>query len=107
MKKVLIPFGFVMFLLVGASFTIPSPKPSPENAAILGGFVKILNDTPNSVEIHTGSGYTTLGARGGTTSVSCEEGKKIYLANNGKKGKLIFTIDDSMCGKTVKLSAYL
>jgi hypothetical protein len=69
--------------------------------------VKILNDTANDVEIHTGSGYTKLNKRGGTTSVNCDAGKKIHFAENGKKGALIFTIDESMCGKTVKLSAYL
>lgn len=107
MKKILVPFGFVMLLLVGASFTNVSPKSINSETSVLDGFVKIVNDTPNKVEIHTGSGYTTLNARGGSTSVSCEEGKKISLADNGKKGKTIFTINSNMCGKTVKLSEYL
>ena len=107
MKKVLIPFGFVMLLLVGASFTNASFKTNTDNNSVLNGSVKILNDTPNKVEIHTGSGIVSLNARGGTTSVSCEAGKKISFANKGKKGDLIFTISSDMCGKTVKLSAYL
>ena len=94
-------------LLVGASFTNVAPKADNNEVLVLGGNVKILNDTPNKVEIHTGSGYTTLNARGGTTSVGCDEGRKISFAENGKKGKVIFTINSDMCGKTVKLSAYL
>lgn len=107
MKKVLVPFGFMMLLLVGASFTNVSLTFSKNKIVVLNGFVKIVNDTPNKVEIHTGSGYVSLNARGGSTSVSCEAGKKISFANKGKKGNLIFTINSDMCGKTVKLSAYL
>jgi hypothetical protein len=44
---------------------------------------------------------------GGSTSVSCEAGRKIYTSDGSKKGSLIFTINSDMCGKTVKLSAYL
>lgn len=107
MKKVLIPFGFLAMLLVGASFTNVGGNIAKNDVVVLNGFVKIVNDTPNKVEIHTGSGYTTLNARGGSTSVGCDEGKKISFANKGKKGNVIFTINSDMCGKTVKLSAYL
>ena len=44
---------------------------------------------------------------GGSTSVSCENGKEICMSNKGKKGGVIFKIDASMCGKTIKLSSYL
>jgi hypothetical protein len=107
MKKVLIPFGFALMFLVGASFVMNTPAHKTSTAETLDGFVKIVNDTPNKIEIHTGSGYTTLNGRGGSTSVSCEPGKKICLANKGVKGKVIFTINSDMCGKTVKLSEYL
>jgi hypothetical protein len=107
MKKVLIPFGFVMLLLVGSSFTNVSFYSTNNDTAVLDGFVKIVNDTPNSIDIHTGSGFATLNARGGSTSVKCEDGRKISFANKGVKGKTIFTINSNMCGKTVKLSEYL
>lgn len=71
------------------------------------GSVKIVNDTKQDVEVHTGTGVVKLNHKGGSTSVSCEEGKEICFSNKGKKGNLIFKIDGSMCGKTVKLSQYL
>lgn len=67
---------------------------------------KILNDTSDSIQVHTGSGIVNLN-KGGSTSVSCNEGREIRTADKGKKGGLIFTVDSSMCGKTVKLSKYL
>ncbi len=67
---------------------------------------KILNDTDNDVQIHTGSGFVELN-KGSSTSLTCDAGKEIRSANKGKKGDVIFTVDDSMCGKTVKLSKYL
>jgi hypothetical protein len=107
MKKLFVPFGFVALLLVMASFTNVKVNVVSGNVVLADGFVKIVNDTPNKVEIHTGSGYTTLYPRGGSTSVKCEEGRKISFADGGKKGKTIFTINSNMCGKTVKLSEYL
>jgi hypothetical protein len=72
----------------------------------IGGSFKILNDTDNDVQIHTGSGFVELN-KGSSTSITCETGREIRQANKGKKGDVIFTVDDSMCGKTVKLSKYL
>lgn len=72
----------------------------------VGGNVKIINDTDGDVQIHTGSGFVELN-RTASTSVSCEAGKEIRRANKGKKGDVIFVIDEAMCGKTVKLSKYL
>jgi hypothetical protein len=76
-----------------------------ENSSI-GGSFKILNDTDNEVQIHTGSGFVELN-KGSSTSLTCEAVKEIRSANKGKKGGVIFTVDDSMCGKTIKLSKYL
>lgn len=80
----------------------------PETAVnkSVGGNVKILNDTDADVRIHTGSGFVEIN-KTSSTSVSCEAGKEIRLADKGKKGDVIFVIDESMCGKTVKLSKYL
>jgi hypothetical protein len=75
------------------------------HSAISGSF-KILNDTGAEVQIHTGSGFVELN-KGSSTSITCEAGREIRKANKGKKGDVIFTVDDSMCGKTVKLSQYL
>lgn len=75
------------------------------NSAI-GGNVKIVNDTDADVQIHTGSGFVEIN-KTSSTSVSCEAGKEIRLANKGKKGDVLFVIEDSMCGKVVKLSKYL
>lgn len=72
-----------------------------------GGSVKIINDTDNDIRIHTGSGVVSLNANGGSTSISCNPGTKIYTAPNGTKKDFIFEIEDSMCDKTVKLSKYL
>lgn len=71
------------------------------------GFVKIVNDTKQDVHIYTGTGHVKLIHGGGSTSVSCEEGKEICFSNKGKRGRVIFSIKSSMCGKTIKLSAYL
>jgi hypothetical protein len=72
----------------------------------IGGSFKILNDTDADVQIHTGSGFVELN-KGSSTSITCEIGREIRQANKGKKGDVIFTVEESMCGKTVKLSKYL
>lgn len=106
MKKMLIPFGFAVLALVGASFTTLKPATAPIENVKLNSFVKIVNDTKQDIRIYTGSGHVMLYHNGGSTSVNCEVGRGIYTSDGSKKGKLIFTIDNSMCGKTVKLSAY-
>ncbi|WP_338790126.1 hypothetical protein V9L05_04485 [Bernardetia sp. Wsw4-3y2] len=67
---------------------------------------KLINDTGSKIRIHTGSGVVSLN-NGSSTSISCNNGRKIYTAPNGSKDDFIFEVDDSMCGKTVKLSKYL
>jgi hypothetical protein len=75
------------------------------NVSINGSF-KILNDTDGDVQIYTGSGFVEL-KKGASTSITCEAGREIRKANKGKKGDVIFTVENSMCGKTVKLSKYI
>lgn len=70
------------------------------------GSFKVLNDTDGEIQIHTGAGFVELN-KGASTSITCEAGREIRRANKGKKGDVIFVVDDSMCGKTVKLSKYL
>lgn len=106
MKKiVLFTFAFASLLVVNAvnpNFRTEIPVVTP-----VGGFVKIVNDTKEDYRIHTGSGHVTLNHGGGSTSVACEAGRKISHSDGSKAKGLIFTIDESMCGKTVKLSDYL
>ena len=70
------------------------------------GSFKILNDTETDVQIYTGSGFVELN-KGASTSLTCEAGREIRKANKGKKGDVLFMVNDSMCGKTIKLSKYL
>ncbi len=85
--------------------TDPDVRPTTPSVIAAASF-KILNDTDGDVQIHTGTGFVELN-KGSSTSLTCEAGKEIRSANKGKKGDIIFTVDDSMCGKTVKLSKYL
>jgi len=67
-----------------------------------GGNLTLLNDTGNKLSVHTGTGSTTLEARGGKTSFSCKVGKSIKV-----EGKELFKVTENMCGEIVKLSTYL
>lgn len=107
MKKfsILIIFVFVFSIsavLAGASADVSE---TVVNYSTNSSF-KILNDTGKDVQIHTGSGFIELN-KGSSTSVTCDVGREIRQATKGKKGEIIFVVDDSMCGKTVKLSKYL
>jgi hypothetical protein len=107
MKKLTIILAITMLLSTATVFANTSQNlfASFNNSAMFSSF-KILNDTDNDVQIYTGSGFVELN-KGASTSLTCESGKEIRSANKGKKGDVIFTVDDSMCGKTVKLSKYL
>ncbi len=69
--------------------------------------VKVVNDTKKTIKIHTGSAHVSLNNGGGSTSVSCETGRKISYSDGSKPTGTIFVIDETMCGKTVKLSTYI
>ncbi len=76
-----------------------------ENACVeanSGDGITLINDTPNKLKIHTGTGEVTLNARGGKTSFSCNPGKTIKADGNA-----IFKVTAEMCGKTIKLSEYI
>jgi len=106
MKKLVIFAVAVMCLgAVSATGTFSKNENPTENP--IGGTVKIVNDTKESLTIHTGQAHVKLISGGGSTSVGCEAGRKISLSDGSKATKLLFKIDESMCGKTVKLSAYL
>lgn len=107
MKKTAILLTFILIFTISAVFanTMKNSFKNSANITIEGSF-KILNDTDADVQIYTGSGFVEIN-KGSSTSVTCETGKEIRKANKGKKGDVIFTVDDSMCGKTVKLSKYL
>ncbi len=73
-----------------------------ESAVYGNDGITLINDTPNQLKIHTGSGEVTLNARGGRTSFSCNIGKSVKA-----DGKVIFKVTAELCGKTIKLSEYL
>lgn len=98
-------FFLACFLFV--SFSLDALANTEREAFLGKGSVKIVNDTKQDIHIYTGTGHVKLNHGGGSTSVSCEDGKEICMSNKGKKGGVIFKIDASMCGKTVKLSSYL
>ncbi|MEO8933694.1 MAG: hypothetical protein ABI295_05255 [Xanthomarina sp.] len=64
---------------------------------------KLINDTKEKVDIHTGIGFVSLN-KGSSTSVGCNFGKEVRWAKGGKKGDIIFKIESKHCGKTMKLS---
>ncbi len=93
--------------LTMVNYAVGTPVKTTEMVYGVNSSVKIVNDTDNDIKIHTGSGVVSLNANGGSTSISCNAGTKIYTAPNGSKKDFIFEIDESMCDKTVKLSKYL
>ncbi len=100
----------IIFLAAFLLFVGIAPSATAFHVSEFGigkGSVKIVNDTKQDVHLYTGTGHVKLNHGGGSTSVSCEDGKEICFSNKGKKGGVIFTINSSMCGKTIKLSQYL
>lgn len=106
-KTIFVSLLAVGFIALNSSFTKPPVTASSVMESPYSSSVKIVNDTDNDIRIHTGSGHVMLNHGGGSTSVDCEDGRKISYSNGSKATGLIFTIDNSMCGKTVKLSTYI
>ena len=102
-------FTFAIILNSNANNTVPQEIIQTElnSDDNVQGSVKIINDTKEDLRIHTGKGVVKLNHRGGSTSVSCDTGRKISLSDGSKATKLLFKIESSMCGETVKLSDYL
>ncbi len=74
-----------------------------ENIVVVGSSFTLINDTKNKVSIYTGSGFVTLN-KGSKTSISCRIGKEVRWAKSGRKGDVIFKVENKHCGKTLKLS---
>ena len=105
MKNLLLLGAIALTLTSFTSADVKTELTTTSTSVVAKSFT-ILNDTKESVSIHTGSGFVTLN-KGSKTSVSCNTGKEVSLADSGKKTKTIFKITDDMCGGTVKLSDYL
>lgn len=108
--KALKIFTLVAFVAALASFTFADKSANKtEETKVETNFAyfKLVNDTNQKVRIHTGYGVVSLNKRGGSTSITCRPGKKVYTAPRGSKDKFLFKVTSSMCGKTVKLSKYM
>ncbi len=109
----LLSFGiFFLFAFVYNSTALQIHTPPTTTTELnlernVQGSIKIINDTKEDLRIHTGKGIVKLNHRGGSTSVSCDSGRKISLSDGSKATKLLFKIDNSMCGETIKLSDYI
>ncbi len=80
--------------------------PSHSAEQVASKSFKLINDTSSKVRLHTGSGFVTLN-KGSKTSIGCRVGKKVSLAEKGKKKKTLFTIKSDMCGETLDLSDFM
>jgi hypothetical protein len=85
--------------------TLLTAKQLFTNKEVISSSLTLLNDTKETVSVHTGSGFVTL-QKGSKTTISCNVGKEISWAESGKKKGVIFKISNDMCGETVKLSDY-
>ena len=94
---------FVSFTTLDSSSEL---KENNKTAITIASSFSLINDTKAKVSIYTGSGFVSLN-KGSKTSISCKVGKEVRWANKGKKGAVIFKIEDNMCGKTLKLSQLL
>lgn len=103
MKKVFLVVAIAMSGVALARNVDTTKVNSEANAQ---GNIKLINDTKEDVRIHTGTGVVNLNSGGGSTSFTCKPGTKVHTAPNGVKKDLIFTVDESMCGKAVKLSQF-
>lgn len=108
--KTLKIFALIALVASLASFTFVNKSvEKTEDTKVEASFAhfKLINDTNQKVRIHTGYGVVSLNKRGGSTSITCRPGKKVYTAPRGSKDKFLFKVTSSMCGKTVKLSKYM
>lgn len=107
MKKVSIIFNLVLGVSLISAF---KTKENYKELSLIGKFnpngeicFKVKNNTGSSVTLHTGSGTAPM--NNGTQREFCmEEGKKLTIADKGRPGKVLITVDAKMAGKTFKLS---
>ncbi|MDZ7934544.1 MAG: hypothetical protein U5M51_06195 [Emticicia sp.] len=63
--------------------------------------IKIKNDTDNEVTVYSGSGNSSYRLQKNViTTISMEEGSKLFEYNGGKKGKVLLVVTADMDGKT-------
>ena len=107
MKKLIFIFSLSL-VLMSFNQAEKTPKFDTVNlyAAEMNKSFTLINDTKDKVTIHTGSGIVSLN-KGGKTSISCNIGKEVCWAENGKKKDVIFKISADHCGQTVKLSSVM
>jgi hypothetical protein len=107
--KALKIFTLIALVATMASFTLADKTSTKVEEKVEANFAhfKLVNDTNTKIRIHTGYGVVSLNKRGGSTSITCRPGKKVYTAPRGTKDKFLFKVTSSMCGKTVKLSKYM
>ena len=68
----------------------------------LGGNIKIKikNDTDDEVTVYSGSGSSSYRlAKNVVTTISMEEGAKLFDYNGGKKGRVLLVVTADMDGK--------
>ncbi|WP_027002320.1 hypothetical protein [Hugenholtzia roseola] len=97
-------FSFAALIGVGSTAFVGT---SPNSIALVApkGKIcfKIKNDTGASQTLHTGSGTKPMNNL--TTNEICiEEGGKLYLADKGRKGKVLLEVTAKVANKTYKLS---
>jgi RNase P/RNase MRP subunit p29 len=102
MKKALFLLLIMSSLCVANAHQASESPLSVTNVSNSGEKITLINDSPNKLKIHTGSGEVSLNPRGGKTSFSCNPGKSVKV-----DGKEIFKVSEDMCGKTIMLSKYL
>ncbi|WP_158840763.1 hypothetical protein [Polaribacter sp. L3A8] len=105
MKVFVLAFSMFSFLFFMEIENNPKEN-QPKIEVVIGSSFKLINDTKNKVSIYTGTGFVSLN-KGSSTSVGCNVGKEVCWASKGKKGKVIFKIASTHCGKTIKLSTVL
>jgi ABC-type Fe3+-hydroxamate transport system substrate-binding protein len=62
--------------------------------------IKIKNDTDDEVTVYSGSGNSSYRLQKNiVTTISMEEGAKLFDYNGGKKGRVLLTVSADMDGK--------
>jgi hypothetical protein len=109
MKKVIL--SAMLIATTGLmSFTHVTQNETVNTSVISSGKiqVKIKNDTGADHKVITSSGgSTSIPDQSGVTTITVEVGDTIFLYDGGKKGAKLFVVDESMDGKTFKLSDFI